>query len=153
MLSGLRKPSQLLKSWYMFFFQLPLLPELVMRRNRFAPLLSGMQHDPTRAGAYSAEDIERYRDALTQPGALTAFINYYRGMRKARMRTPWPTINADTLIIWGERDKYLGRGIAAPDPRLVPNARVEYLPDATHWVHHDQPERVAELLISFLRGA
>jgi pimeloyl-ACP methyl ester carboxylesterase len=47
----------------------------------------------------------------------------------------------------------LGRDLAAPDPRLVPNARVEYLPDATHWVHHDQPERVATLLIEFLKRA
>ena len=153
LLSGLRKPSQLLKSWYMFFFQLPLLPELVMRRNGFAMLLSGMRNDPTRPGAYSEDDIARYREALARPGALTAFINYYRGMRKVRPRMSWETIRADTLIIWGERDKYLGRDLAVPDARLVTNARVEYLPDGTHWVHHDEPERVAELLIAFLRGA
>jgi len=152
LLSAMRKLSQLRKSWYMFFFQLPVLPELVMSRNGYALLLSGMQNDPVRPGAYTADDIARYREALAQPGALTAFINYYRGMRKARSTAQWQPIRADTLIIWGELDKYLGRELAAPDPQLVPHARVEYLPDATHWVHHDRPERVAELLIEFFRA-
>jgi epoxide hydrolase 4 len=153
LLSAMRQPSQLRKSWYMFFFQLPYLPERIMSSNGYARLLAPMQHDPVRPGAYSADDIARYRDALAQPGALTAFINYYRAMRKGSRQGRWQPIHAETLIIWGDQDKYLGRDLAAPDPRLVTNARVEYMPDATHWVHHDQPERVATLLIEFLKRA
>jgi pimeloyl-ACP methyl ester carboxylesterase len=111
-----------------------------------------MRRDPVRPGAYSADDLARYREALAQPGALTAFINYYRGMRRSLASPPPRPIRAETLIIWGELDKYLGRELATPDPQLVPNARVEYVPDATHWVHHDRPERVAELLIEFFRS-
>jgi pimeloyl-ACP methyl ester carboxylesterase len=56
------------------------------------------------------------------------------------------------LVIWGQRDRFLGPELAEPDPRLVPNARVERLPDASHWVQLDQPARVNELLVGFLRG-
>ena len=54
------------------------------------------------------------------------------------------------LVIWGERDEYLGRELAEPDRADVPNLeRVARLPDASHWVHHDEPERVGRLLIEF----
>ena len=59
-------------------------------------------------------------------------------------------IDAPVLVIWGERDRYLGRELAAPDRAWVPNARVERLPAASHWVHWDEPERVNALLREFL---
>ena len=66
-------------------------------------------------------------------------------------------VSARTLVIWGERDSYLGSELAEPDHDDVPNLdRVERLPDASHWVHHDEAERVNQLLIDFfapLRGA
>ena len=59
-------------------------------------------------------------------------------------------ISAPTLVIWGERDCYLGSKLAEPDRDDVPNLdRVERLPDASHWVHHDEAERVNQLLIDF----
>jgi pimeloyl-ACP methyl ester carboxylesterase len=57
---------------------------------------------------------------------------------------------APTLVIWGERDSYLGSDLAEPKREDVPNLdRVERLPDASHWVHHDEAERVNQLLIDF----
>ena len=53
-------------------------------------------------------------------------------------------------MIWGERDRYLGRELAAPDPEWVPNARVERLPAASHWVQADAPDAVNRLLVEFL---
>ena len=59
-------------------------------------------------------------------------------------------IDAPTLIIWGQRDRYLGPALAEPDRTDVPNLeRVVRLADATHWVHHDEPERVSQLLVEF----
>jgi pimeloyl-ACP methyl ester carboxylesterase len=59
-------------------------------------------------------------------------------------------VQAPTLVIWGERDRYLGRELADPDPADVPNLeRVVRLPDASHWVQHDEPEHVAQLLAEF----
>ena len=59
-------------------------------------------------------------------------------------------IKAPTLIIWGQRDHYLGHELAEPEYDDVPNLdRVERLPDASHWVHHDEAERVTQLLTRF----
>jgi pimeloyl-ACP methyl ester carboxylesterase len=84
-------------------------------------------------------------------------INYYR----SSVRTPpkqaeaaLRPIKAPTLVIWGEGDRYLGTELAEPDHADVPNLdRVERLPDASHWVHHDKHERVTQLLIDFFAPA
>jgi pimeloyl-ACP methyl ester carboxylesterase len=153
-LRALRTPRQLRKSWYMFFFQLPRLPEASVRRANFAMLRRTFRHDPVRPGAFSDDDIERYIAALARPGALTAAINYYRALFRQdprRMRAGFRPIEAPVLVIWGMQDRYLGAELAEPDARWAPNARVERLPDASHWVQVDRPERVNALLLDFLR--
>ncbi len=152
MLRGLRRPRQLLKSWYMFFFQIPWLPERAVRARRWWFFRYGFEHD-ARPGAFTPQDIADYIAAWSQAGATTGMINYYRGIFR---RSPAQTqarirpILAPTLVIWGERDRYLGAELAAPDPIDVPNLEgVVRLPQASHWVHHDEPERVAQLLCEF----
>ena len=73
-----------------------------------------------------------------------------RGVR-SRLGASSPRVEAETLVIWGERDRFLGRELATPPKKLVPNARVEFLPEASHWVQVDAPARVNALLIPFLR--
>jgi pimeloyl-ACP methyl ester carboxylesterase len=152
MLHGLRRPRQLLKSWYMFFFQLPWLPERLLRARRWRAFRYGFEHD-ARSGAFTRDDIERYVVAWSQPGALTAMLNYYRAVFRQSPRRAESRIRpvvAPTLVIWGERDRYLGAELAEPDRSDVPNLeRVVRIPDATHWVQHDEPERVTQLLIEF----
>ena len=83
-------------------------------------------------------------------------INYYRSsVRKSKQaEAALRPIKAPTLVIWGQRDRYLGEELAEPEHDDVPNlVRVERLPDASHWVHHDEPERVAHLLIDFFAPA
>jgi pimeloyl-ACP methyl ester carboxylesterase len=152
LLHGLRRPRQLVKSWYMFFFQLPWLPERLARARRWWFFRYGFEHD-ARPGAFTPADIDRYVEAWSQPGAATATINYYRAVfrqspRRAEARIR--PVDAPTLVIWGERDRYLGAELAEPDPADVPNLeRVVSLPDASHWVQHDEPERVNQLLAEF----
>jgi pimeloyl-ACP methyl ester carboxylesterase len=78
-------------------------------------------------------------------------INYYRAsVRQKDAEAGLSPIKAPTLVIWGEQDRYLGSELAEPEHDDVPNLdRVERLPDASHWVHHDEPERVTRLLIDF----
>jgi epoxide hydrolase 4 len=154
MLQGLRRPRQLARSWYMLLFQLPWLPELAMRARGWWAWRQLFENE-ARAGAFTPQDIERYLEAWSQPGAPTGMINYYRaalrrtpGRAEARIRP----VEAPTIVIWGQRDKHLGADLAEPDPADVPNLeRVVRLPEASHWVHQDEPERVSQLLIEFFR--
>jgi pimeloyl-ACP methyl ester carboxylesterase len=152
-LDGLLSPGQLLRSSYMFFFQIPRLPEAVIRSGDFALLRSVWRRDPERAGAFTAEDIERYVEAMAHPGALTATLNYYRSLLRSprEMRTLLERIEAPVLVIWGERDRSLSRRLSEPPRLWVPNLlRVERLPYASHWVAEDCPREVNSLLLDFL---
>ena len=85
MLEGLRTARQLRKSWYILGFQLPWLPERLLRLRRFEALRRPLEHD-ARAGAFSPADIDRYVEAWSQPGALTAMLGYYRATIRARLQ-------------------------------------------------------------------
>jgi epoxide hydrolase 4 len=151
---GLHHPGQLRKSWYFFFFDLPGLPESVVHANDWH-FFRHFLHDANPA--YTQDEIDRYIEAWSQPGAATGMINYYR----SSVRTPpkqaeaaLRPIEAPTLVIWGQRDSYLGEELAEPEHDDVPNLdRVERLPDASHWVHHDEHEHVNQLLIGFFAPA
>ncbi len=156
MLRALGTPRQLLKSWYMFFFQLPRLPEAAFRAGNYLLLRQVLRADPARRDAFTPVDIERYVAAAAQPGALTGSINYYRALFRQNPQAAISQIrriDAPVLVIWGEQDRYLGSELAQPDPRWVPQARVERLPNASHWVHLDQPEEANRLLLEFLSAA
>ncbi len=150
MLEGFRTARQLRKSWYMFFFQIPRLPEHLLARDDYSFAKRSLRADSP--DAFSDEDLERYVQAWSQPGALTAMIDYYRA---ALRRSPRSTarqlvpIEAPTLVIWGQRDRHLGAELADPGPHWAPDRRIEWIPDATHWVQHDAAEQVSELLMEF----
>lgn len=156
MLRTLRKsPKQLLHSWYMFFFQIPWLPERLAGRmgRRF---LETAYRD-ARPGAFTAEDLARAEAALLDsPGGLKGPIDYYRAaLRQSprRAQSQFRPIPAPVLVIWGVQDRFLTEQMADPDPRWVPDVRVVKLPDASHWVQHDEPERVSTLLVEHFRAA
>ena len=152
-LDGPAMPEQLLRSSYVFFFQIPRLPEKALSANDFAVLRAGFRRNPVRPGAISAQDAERYVQAMAQPGALTATINYYRALFRgpSETRSLLKKIETPTLVIWGEKDVFLSSKLAEPSPLWVPNLRVERLPDASHFVAEDRPEKVNALLLDFLR--
>jgi pimeloyl-ACP methyl ester carboxylesterase len=151
---GLHHPDQLRKSWYFFFFAVPELPERVVHADdwRFFRHFLRDANPP-----YTPEELDRYVEAWAQPGAATAMINYYRSsvrQSQKRAEAQLRPLAAPTLVIWGQRDHYLGPELAEPDLDDVPNLdRVERLPEASHWVHHDEAERVNELLIDFFAPA
>jgi pimeloyl-ACP methyl ester carboxylesterase len=151
---GLHHPGQLRRSWSFYFFDLPELPETVVRANDWHFFRHFLRDaDPV----FTPEDTDRYITAWSRPGAATGMINYYR----ASVRTPPKEaeaairpIQAPTLVIWGDSDRYLGADLAEPEHDDVPNLdRVERIPDASHWVHHDAADRVTRLLVDFLAPA
>jgi len=145
---ALRTWAQLRRSWYVLAFQLPWLPERLLGTGGFRTLRQTIELD-ARPGAIGPEDVERYLEAWRRPGALTAMLAYYRAAARAP-RGRLPPIAAPTLVVWGERDRYLGAELAEPDRRDVPELRgVIRLPDSSHWVMRDEPERLSELLAGF----
>ena len=153
-LKGLGSPRQLRRSWYILAFQLSWLPERLVAARDFRALRRALGRQPTRPGAFTAQDIDRYVTAAAQPGAMRAAINYYRAALRANPLARAHTlrcVDIPTLIIWGDQDRYLGRELAEPDPAWVPDVRVERIADASHWVQADAPERVNQLMVDFLQ--
>jgi epoxide hydrolase 4 len=146
-------PAQLLRSSYAFAFQFPWLPERLFLARDVAVLRKTLQVDPVREGAFSEADTERYVEAIKRPGAVTGGMNYYRAaFRQGREQTiRVAPVTAPVLVIWGERDRFIGKQYADPPPDLAPNARVVRLPNASHWVQNDRPDQVNELLLGFLK--
>jgi pimeloyl-ACP methyl ester carboxylesterase len=107
--------------------------------------------------SYTQKEMDRYIEAWSQPGAAAGMINYYRASVRQNQKeaaAKLRALSAPTLVIWGEGDSYLGPDLAEPEHDDVPNLdRVERLPDASHWVHHDEPERVNQLLIDYFAPA
>ena len=148
---------QLRRSWYMFFFQLPRLPESWARKNDFARLEKMYQETTVRRDVFTDEDIEVYKSALRQPGALTAGINYYRAnvfksLFRGGAETPKEDgrIRVPTLFIYGEQDhailpetvRGVSRFIDAPYSELR-------IPKSAHWVQNEAVAEVNEALLQF----
>ena len=150
---GLKNPNQLRKSWYFFFFATPGLPEEVVHLRDWH-FFRHFLHEANPP--YTEEEFERYVEAWSQPGAAAGMINYYRASVRQSQKEALAKLrplSAPTLVIWGEGDSYLGADLAEPDKDDVPNLdRVERLPDASHWVHHDEADRVNKLLTDFFGG-
>ena len=150
-LRDLSRTSQLLRSWYVLFFQLPWLPELFIRLDDFAALRRLFRTDPARP--FTRHDIDEYLMAFSSRQSLTAAIHYYRAAFRAGVggiaRWVRPVL-APTLVMWGERDWYLVPSLATGLDEWLADLRVERFPRASHWLQHDEPERVNELLVEFL---
>jgi pimeloyl-ACP methyl ester carboxylesterase len=150
MLRGLRRPKQLRKSWYMFFFQIPGgIPERALAKDDWARLRQMFTDE-----GFAPDEIEPYVKAMAMPGAVTAAMSYYRAVIRRTLtgRALKPTrIDCPVLVIWGDADRHLGKEMADPPARYVPNARVEHIPEATHWVQTSAPEKVNALLLAFVQ--
>lgn len=144
------QPRQLLKSWYIFFFQIPWLPEFLISRGNWQAAKQMMRRS-ARPGSFRDEDLEAYQQAWSQPRAFTSMINWYR----AAVRNPLRMIRSSrvtvpTLMIWGVRDVALERIMAQPSIDRCDEGRLLFLEQATHWVQHDEPEKVKKFLLDFL---
>jgi len=149
---ALKRPGQFLRQSHVLFFQLPWLPEAALRAGDFFLLRQLFRRDPARPGAYSDADIEEIVACAREPGALTGMLAWYRAMIRRPTHTRWQRIERPVQVIWGEKDRYLSRDVAEPSRDWVPDLRFTAIPEASHWVQADAPDRVNGLLIDFLRG-
>jgi epoxide hydrolase 4 len=140
---------QIRRSWYVFAFQIPWLPERGLLRDGARPLRDALRRSAKRPHTFAEADLDEYARAFSQPGAATAALNYYR----AALRSPVPTgrIRAPTLLIWAEDDFALGKELTQGMEGLFANEfQTEYVPDTSHWLMEERPELVNALLLEFL---
>ena len=141
---------QMLRSSYVVFFQIPRLPELLLGSNRCWVLARAMERSAFVEEAFSGEDLERYREAMSRPGSLTAALGYYRAVFKTRRQTEaLADVQASTLVLWGQHDRALGRDLAEGLDQWVPNISVRFL-ECGHWTQQELPEEVNRYLMEFL---
>lgn len=153
MLNFLRRgdPEQLRRSWYVFAFQIPWLPEAIMRSGNWRGATRVLRGSG-KIHTFTNEDIAEYKKAWSQPGAMKAMLNWYRAvvrylpklLKDVRVKIP-------TLMLWGMQDVALSHRMARPSIDYCEDGRLVFFEDATHWVQHDEAESVAKLLIEFLR--
>jgi pimeloyl-ACP methyl ester carboxylesterase len=151
----LRKFRQLRKSWYIFFFQIPKLPEWVLTRKEAKGIGDAFTRSAVDASRFPPRVVDEYRHAALREGAMTAMLNYYRaavrGARKSR-REELPVIDTPTLMIWGEEDVALSKETTEGTGDHVEHLTLRFLPGVSHWVQQEAPETVNAMLGAWLDG-
>jgi pimeloyl-ACP methyl ester carboxylesterase len=151
-----RSVRQRRRSWYMFAFQVPWLPEWLLTRRR-AALLKRLMKSSSRAGTYDDDLLTHYETAWLQPGAMKASLNWYRhavraGIRRSKiLAEAKASISSPTLLIWGKRDLALLSEMAEPSIARCENGQLIFYDLASHWVQHEESAAVNENLLDFLR--
>ena len=153
-ISGLKTWSQLQKSWYIFAFQIPLLPELIFQANNYQAIASAFIDQAIDKSAFTPEDIAAYKEAAAKPGALNAMINYYRANFNVppdtSMIREYGVLDTPTLMIWGEEDFALGKELTYGTEKYVKDLELRYIPNCSHWVQQEQTDLVNRYMRNFL---
>ncbi len=144
----LHHPSQLLKSWYVLFFQLPYIPERLLGLRDYALLRRALSNGSS--GALTSADLDLYVESCARPGALTAMLGWYRTIARDFARRPVAPrydVYAPSHVIWGDRDAYLSTTCNETLPRYAPGVQIHLVEGVSHWVQLDAPATVNSLLI------
>ena len=148
----IRNPTQLRRSWYLLFFQLPWLPEWMLRGRDWAPLVQALR-DTSPRGVFSDADLEQYKESWSRKGALTAMLNWYRAAllspSKLAVDPEASRVKVPALLILGKNDQFAGEAMARESLQYCDDGYLEMFESATHWVQHEEPARVNTLLSQF----
>ncbi len=150
----IKRWSQLRRSWYIFFFQLPWLPERVFGSKGASGIKGAFVDMAVDKSRFPKEVLQTYADAALRPGALSGMINYYRAL----MRYPGVSkigdiqLSVPTLMIWGEEDSALGIDCTVGTEQWVENLTLHTLPGVSHWVQQEAPEAVNAIMTDWLNA-
>jgi epoxide hydrolase 4 len=145
-----RDLEQMRRSLYALFFQLPWLPELSMRLGNWQGASLGLRRSG-RPHAFTEEDIEKYKEAWSQPGAMTAMLNWYRAAARYQPHiTNDMRVRTRTLILWGAKDFALSRRMARPSLDYCEDGHLIFFPGATHWVQREESDEINRHLLEFM---
>lgn len=136
---GLRRPAQLLRSWYILLFQLPLLPELLLTVNGAELVARIFRGSLVNRRAITHNDLDCYRQAMLKPGAATAQLNYYRSIFGGGAARPHRVLKMPTLLIWAQEDAALGQELTVGTERYVQDLTLRLVPACGHFVQQEKP--------------
>ena len=150
------RSAQFFKSWYVFFFQLPWLPEWLLTRRKSRAVSGMVLRTSTNREKFPRDLLDVFQKNAQSPGAVTAMLNWYRaafrrGATRQR-RAGFPIIRTRTLMIWGEEDTALDKSTTYDTHRYVTDLTLRYLPGVSHWVQQDATDAVNEMMACFLTG-
>jgi pimeloyl-ACP methyl ester carboxylesterase len=138
-------PTQLRKSLYSLFFQLPRLPERILRRRDWAALVRALR-DTSPPGVFSDRDLEQYKKSWARKDALTAMLNWYRAAilhpSKFALDSKTSRVKVPALVIWGRNDQFLDQALARESLLYCDDGHLKIFETATHWVQHEEPAQV-----------
>jgi len=154
-------PAQQKASQYILVHRSPEAEE-ILAKNNYSILVSSLLTNGIKDGYFTEEDKKAYLEAWSQPGALTGGLNYYRaahlgpftGESDASLSAD-PSLFAvrvPTLVIWGEKDKYLLTGNLEGLDKYVLDLTIKRIPDGSHWVVHEKPALVNSYIRAFIEG-
>ena len=151
------RSSQIFRSWYIYFFQLPRIPEWFLTLRHAAMVERAVLRSSSKPQEFPRDLLQVFRDNASQPGAMTAMLNWYRALLRGgsairQLRQKFPVIITRTLMIWGEDDVALSKATTYDTHRYVSDLTLRYLPGVSHWVQQDATEAVNAMMKSFLLG-
>lgn len=150
--------DQIRRSWYVLAFQVPGIPEWLIRQNLKDFVKNVFQGQAVRKGAFSAEETKIYQAALEKPGVLAAAMNYYQQMFHPQRLWNWgqklEPVTVPTLVLWGEEDAFLSHKLVEGLDRLISAPfKLKLVPNCGHWIQQEAPQTVNRELLSFLRNS
>ncbi|GEK88645.1 Pimeloyl-ACP methyl ester carboxylesterase [Alkalibacterium putridalgicola] len=146
------KPSQLLKSSYILFFQFRGIVEWTLRLLDWKPFTKTMEKS-SQKGTFKEADLDQYVSAWLKPRAMSSMLNWYRANGKTFMNGQGPIrVTVPTLVIWGMKDQFLDSDLAHESLAYCDNGKGLLLGEGTHWVHIEETEHVSQRIIDFIEG-
>ena len=147
-----RTLEQRLRSWYVLFFLLPVLPELHLTAARGARLANILKR---ASPGFSDALLQTLSRNIVRPGACTAMLDYYRENALPLISSAWPEpepLPTPTLMIWGEKDVALSLQLTEGNEAYVRDFTLRRLPGVSHWVQHEAPDQVNALIADWARA-
>lgn len=149
-------PSQFLKSWYVFFFQIPFVPEALLSPNNCEPLIKLVKASIKKKDCFREEDVDVLRREISREGALKCGISYYRNAIKSILK--WRNlyrkkISIPIAVIWGKHDAFLSYNLARRAAEKTEKKCVlKVIEEAGHWVQQEAPREVTAVIEEFVKS-
>lgn len=148
----LRHPSQACRSWYIGFFQCPWLPEAMLSARNFALLFRAVRSS-SQPGIFDESDRRQLVAGWSQPGALTAMLNYYRAAVRRSPASLTRSVPIPTRILFGRHDPAEETGLAEASLPFCSQGSIRWIEEVAHWIQREAAEIVTAEIIQTCSSA